>query len=162
MARSRKKYRVSAKRKEKYKLIVSLYDFHASYEKLNKTKIDKSVYIGISSDFNKILVEEKVIKNRKRIKLPYSLGVLRIAKSKKSRYKLVDFGMSNKYNKIIYHTNLHTNGSTFSFHWEKERGLNNSRLYTFTAVQGMRRFLGKEIKTCASDPFKPDYEALPK
>lgn len=77
-----KKYRVSNSRKENYRLTYSIYDFYHMYIEENKTTIDKDLYLKISKEFNKLLIEDKVIKNRKRAVLPYLLGTIRVAKIK--------------------------------------------------------------------------------
>lgn len=157
-----KKYRISAKRKENYRLTYSIYDFYYMYNEENKTNISKDLYIAISKEFNKELIENKMIKNRKRINLSYGLGVIRVAKTKKHRCKLVNFNATKSSDKVIYHTNLHTNGALFSFYWEKIRSLHNSAIYQFKVKKQTRRLLSKEIRDCANNPYVSDYDALPR
>ena len=155
-----KKYRVSNKRKELYRLTYTIYDFYESYE--YKDKIDKDTFINLIKDFF-TLYFEKIVVDRKRYKLPFGLGVHRIKKRKLkgSIRPKIDFGTTKKLGKTVYHLNKHTNGYYFKWFWDKEGiRIKNKSFYTFELTKKNTTFLAKEILRCSKDPYVKDYDAL--
>jgi len=154
-----KKYRVSSKRKELYKLTYTIYDFYGDYPDKN---ITKQKYIEILKDFYSLLVQ-KVIVDRKRVTLPYGLSTHRIKKLKASKNlkPRIDFNKSKIYGTRVYHMNTHSLGFYFKWFWEKNKSpLRNKKLYAFEATKKNNLALAKEIFKCNKDPFIKDYDAL--
>lgn len=155
-----RKYRVSNKRKELYRLTYTIYDFYETYE--YKDKIDKKVFIDLIKDFFSLYFE-KIVVERKRYKLPYGLGTHRIKKRKLKgciRPK-IDFNATKKLGKTVYHLNKHTNGYYFRWFWDKDGvRLKNKSFYLFELTKKNTTFLAKEILKCAKDPYLKDYDAL--
>jgi hypothetical protein len=155
-----KKYRVSSKRKELYRLTYTIYDFYESFEA--KDKIDKEVFINLIKDFF-TLYFEKIVIERKRYKLPHHLGTHRIKKRKLSSYihPKIDFNSTKKLGKTVYHLNKHTNGYYFKWYWDKDNiRLKNKSFYIFELTKKNTTSLAKEIIRCAKDPYLKDYDAL--
>lgn len=155
-----KKYRVSNKRKELYRLTYTIYDFYESFDE--KDKIDKKIFISLVKEFFELYFK-KIVVDRKRYKLPYNLGVHRIKKRKLKSYIIpkIDFNATKKLGKTVYHLNKHTNGYYFRWFWDKEEArFKNKSFYTFELTKKNTTFLANEIIKCAKDPYLKDYDAL--
>lgn len=156
----RKKYRVSSSRKSLYKLTYTIYDFYHGLP--IKDKISKEVYIKVMKDFFTLLTD-KVIVQRKRVKLPYYLDTHRI---KKNKLKVgstprIDFNKTKLYGKTIYHLNTHSSGFYFRWYWDKSHiKIKNKNFYTFELTKKNTLALAKEIFRCNKDPYTKDYDAL--
>jgi hypothetical protein len=155
-----KKYRVSSKRKELYKLTYTIYDFYQSYD--DKDNLSKDKYISVLKDFFSMMVE-KVIVDRKRVELPYNLSTHRIKKIKQDMSKTprIDFNKSKIYGVKVYHLNNHSSGFYFRWFWDKKPVLTrNKKLYSFELTKKNSLALAKEIFRCNKDPYIKDYDAL--
>lgn len=155
-----RKYRVSSKRKELYRLTYTIYDFYETFEL--KDKIDKQTFINLAKDFFSFYFE-RIVVQRKRYKLPSGLGVHRIKKRKlKASIKpKIDFYTTKKIGKTVYHLNKHTNGYYFRWFWDKEGvRFKNKAFYNFELTKKNTTYLAKEILRCAKDPYLKDYDAL--
>lgn len=125
------------------------------------------------SDYNKILGElntriaDLIIKDSFELKLPYNLGNVRIIK-KTRKYKFDEQGelitkflpinwletkilwekdQESRTNKtLVYHSNLHSGGCKFNFHWSKIKArTNNISVIAFKTTRTNARFLAKHI-----------------
>lgn len=155
-----KKYRVSSKRKELYRLTYTIYDFYQNYD--NKKNVSKEKYIGILKDFFSIITK-KVIVDRKRIELPYNLSNHRIRKIKQSMHSTprIDFNKSKQLGVKVYHLNNHSSGFYFTWFWDRYPFLTkNKKLYKFDLTKTNSLLLAKEIFRCNKDPYIKDYDAL--
>lgn len=155
-----KKYRVSNKRKELYRLTYTIYDFYQNFEH-NKT-ISKEKYISILKDFF-LMLTEKVITDRKKIELPNNLGSHRIKKIKQNKNKppRIDFNKSKLLGVKVYHLNNHSSGFYFRWYWDKYPYLiKNKKMYKFELTKTNSLLLAKEIFRCNRDPYIKDYDAL--
>lgn len=154
-----KKYRVSNKRKQLYKLTYTIYDF---YHDFPDKEISKDKYIAILKDFYEMLTK-KVIVDRKRATLPLNLEVHRIQKLKKplKSNPRIDFNKSKIYGTRVYHLNYHSSGFYFRWYWERKNSLiKNKKLYKFELTKKNTLLMAKEIFRCNSDPYIKDYDAL--
>lgn len=155
-----KKYRISNKRKELYKLTYSIYDFYDTLE--IKDQIDKATFILLVKDFF-AQYTNKIIVGRKRYKLPLALGLHRI-KKRKIRGQIkpkIDFNNTKLLGKTVYHLNKHTNGYYFRWFWDKEDcRFKNKAFYNFELTKKNTLLLAKEILKCSKDPYLKDYDAL--
>lgn len=101
----------------------------------------------------KLIVQELFAGNT--IKLPYNLGELYIDKFQLKGKKKIDFGASRKYGKIIYYSNLHSDGFTYKVIWSKNKSrFQNRKLYHFKLTRANSRELSKRIKTQQIKIFK--------
>lgn len=154
-----KKYRISSKRKELYRLTYTIYDFYQDFEDKNVTK---EKYINVLKDFFSIMVK-KIIVDRKRVNLPFNLNVHRIQKVKQNKSKTpkIDFNKSKQYGVKVYHLNTHSSGFYFRWCWEKGYSLiKNKKMYKFELTKKNASLLAKEIFRCNGDPYIKDYDAL--
>jgi hypothetical protein len=155
-----KKYRVSSKRKELYRLTYTIYDFYQNYP--DKNKIPKDKYIGVLKDFYKLLTK-KVIIDRKKVELPYNLSNHRIKKIKQSMASTpkIDFNKSKLLGVKVYHLNNHSSGFYFRWYWDRYPFLTkNKKMYKFELTKTNALLLAKEIFRCNGDPYIKDYDAL--
>lgn len=153
-----KKYRVSSKRKNLYRLTYSVYDFYQDYE----GEISKEDYIGIVKDFYDLMFKNTLV-DRKISKLPKSLGEFRMKKVKISKNKKprIDFNKTKLYGKKVYHLNTHSMGFYFKWFWDKKnRSVKNKGLYEFNLSKQNTLKIAKEIFRCNTDPYIKDYDAL--
>ena len=112
--------------------------------------VDFKIYSDICSEYFKF-IRDFIIEDSKEFKLGHRLGVLFINKREEtgleSCHKSVDFKLSKEYGKRIVHTNEHTNGFKFKFHWDKHTCIViNKNKYNFVATRANKRRLAYLLK----------------
>lgn len=122
--------------------------YHVSYEE----------YAAIVRDFFKEVANE-ILAKASTFRMPYRLGSLRIVKLKsnmsRNRRYSVDFNLTNKFGKTIYHLNEHSGGYKYMFKWDKvENQTKHNSFYRFKATRTNARELAKNIKNKIIDYFE--------
>ena len=115
--------------------------YHVSYED----------YVSICEKFYKRMMDS-VIERRATFRMPYRLGKIYVDKQKintKNKKKLaIDWNLTNKHGKVIYHLNEHTRGFKYIFVWEKKTYVvKNKVFYRFIPTRAHKRRLAKLIKS---------------
>jgi hypothetical protein len=158
--------------KDKLHHTYSISDFYKSYEKERKTwdkRLTKKEYVDITKEFF-FELSSIIIRETYSFKFPYRMGTIRIKKlkSKPSDKMRIDWAKTKKIGKVVRHINMHTDGKTFKWYWEKPRfSILNQSYYTFKATRDEKRKqigtrgLANYIKECSVDPYKKDYNCLP-
>lgn len=127
---------------------VNLYDEYVKQHKDTPFMVDKATYKELTTIFNS-RVADYIIEG-KEWTIPGRGGRLQIKKSKMSftKNKLpIDWALSRKYDKIIYHTNQHTNNYVAKFMWEKRTSnLKNKCIYQFSPMRKLQRRLSAVLK----------------
>jgi|DEB0MinimDraft_10_1074344.scaffolds.fasta_scaffold68063_2 hypothetical protein len=128
----------------------TLRDIYKTYEYTE----DSPHYVDYK-DYRKIvevvlsLFVKYMVTTGNRISLPHGLGYLYIRKGKDydKAHKKVDFNMTKKLGKVIYHNNRHSNGFYGKFRWDKNKHyIKNKQLFKFVPCRWAKRYLSKEIK----------------
>lgn len=111
-----------------------------------------------------LIIREKLI-----FKIPNRLGYIGIKKDKTtSKKRKPNFKLYNEKNIVASHTNIHTNGWYFFYHWDKHSTrytrFKNMTVYKFMPNRGNDRKIGKRglsewIQQCSKDPKKKTYDA---
>jgi hypothetical protein len=126
------------------------YTIRDVYEESSDTPhVDYSTYRGVVMRFNELLME-KAIYNGEGVKLPQSLGVIRVKKKKTNpKKRVIDFHKTKKFGVTVYHTNLHSEGYYGFFNWNKDHPYGIFRfkqIYKFFPTRTNKRKLAKTIK----------------
>ena len=117
-------------------------------------------YRSICEEFNKLIIDQILLKAREFV-MPYRLGTLRIKKKKmnyspslKNKLK-INWAETNKYKKVIYHLNDHTNGFNYRWYWTKKKAIiKNKTIYSFQATRTNKRRLAGLLKNKQVDYFE--------
>lgn len=97
----------------------------------------------ILNTFNKLLAE--LILEGEYVSIP--LGKFSIAKTKDGDRKMVDFGMTRKLGKTIYHLNRHSRGYHYKWKWSKlGYNIKNKSKYAFKPTRTNSRLLAVRVK----------------
>lgn len=120
--------------------------------------ISKQEYKDIIADFIRIMIDY-MLYEAGTFKMPYRLGNLRIVKLLSSRGRnkrlSVDFHLTNKYGKTIYHLNEHSDGYKFMFKWDKRKAvIKHKSFYRFIPTRNNKRTLAYIIKNKIADFFE--------
>lgn len=141
----------------------TLKDMYAKY----KENIDEgspydipySVYVGITTDFIKAMIQR--LYDGLKIKLPFRLGSLQIVKKKmyfstQINKKLgIDWAATNKYGKLIHHTNEHSDKYKYLYFWDRRgSSVKGIASYRFIPCRTLKRTLAKLIKEDKRDYFE--------
>lgn len=137
--------------------------------------IEHSIYYLPYNKYKEFLVgffkksSIEIIRERLMFKMPYRLGYISIKKDKNTIEKRKpNFKIMNDTNKTVSHTNIHTNGYYFFYHWDKWVNryalFKNKSYYVFKPNRGNNGVIGKRglakwILKCAGDPTLKDYDA---
>lgn len=156
-----KKYNVSSKRKDLYRLTYTLHDY---YNNLNENYgLSKKQYLDIMMSYFEYITDN-IVYDRKYYDLPVKNGRLRIKKCKQnasSPFKRLNEKLTKEHNVNIYYTNLHTNGYYFRWFWDKKKIISHNKCYySFKPSVDLKNKLSKEIIDCSKNPYKKDYDAL--
>lgn len=133
-----------------------------------KGPLTKNEYIKVVKDFF-WEISLKIIRDRYAFKLSGGMGRIFIKKSTRGPGRPINWKASKKAGKRIYHLNLHTNGNTFRFFWQK-----TNYSYNFTSKKSVYKFIPNRgndykigarglafwIKLCSTSPELKDYEAI--
>jgi hypothetical protein len=103
-----------------------------------------------------------ILETGDRIKVPFGLGEVWIGKKKPRRYKVVngeeklnlpiDWKKSKELGKVVYHLNLHTDGYSYDWKWDK-RGCRifQKELWNWRPARSICRALSKKLQEPDSD-----------
>ncbi len=134
----------------------SYVDTYAAY--ISDIEEDSPYYISyleykaICRKFYKAIMEE-IMERQYTFKMPFNMGRIRVDKQKiklgKSKQRLaIDWAMTNKHGKVIYHLNEHSSGYKYIFIWQKiTNSLKNKTFYRFVPSRTNKRKLAKMIKS---------------
>jgi nucleoid DNA-binding protein len=106
------------------------------------------------------LFRDHVLESGDRVKMPNGLGLFAINKKKIKTYKnfkdkngkpyvnlRIDWAMTKKAGKRVYHMNKHTDGHSYKWLWlSKEARFFLSDIWNFTAARKSSRLLGTYLK----------------
>jgi hypothetical protein len=161
-----------------YKTDLGILDMYKAYklnqEANNKPVVSLSRYRAILKYFN-VEVCKNIVSASNELRLPFRLGGLRIRKHK-TRLKIDPNGKlitrhlhpnwkatndlwkrnpeAKENNKIIYHTNDHTNGYYYKWYWDKRTcNIKNSSVYSLVMTRSNKRYISKIVK----ENIKIDY-----
>lgn len=106
-------------------------------------EIDYKEYMLILRTFNKLI--SKLILDGEEVSL--GLGKFSIVKVKDGKKRAVDFGMTRKLGKTIYHLNTHTRGFHYKWKWSKlGYNISNKSKYLYRTTRTNNRELSRKIK----------------
>ena len=121
---------------------------------LKDLQVSNDQFKRIVKKFSQKLLD-KVLLESEEVKLPI-IGSLRIQKFKQNFSKnqlRVDWYLTKKHNKKIYHTNDHRDGFIYQYYWKKSR-FTNKRYYSFLPERYCaKRRLAKILKTMPLEYF---------
>jgi len=145
-----------------------IYRFYRKYLTKRNSEhniLNESTYTKVLNDFNKE-IRRKIIEEAFEFIMPL-IGQLGIRKIKPKRVfddkgnlsrkhmPSINWELSKKYHKRIYHTNQHTEGYKYNIQYSSYRCiLPNKHFFKFIACRTMKRMLAKTIKDPA---FNGDY-----
>lgn len=153
---------------KRIKVDVTQADAYKYYKKNidKKLQVDRKEYILIVNMFFKKFME-KIIYSADELKLPLSMGTLRVKKLEfdpERELKLlegrcalnrIDWQETNKIGKIVPYTNDHSNYNSYKFYWSRRGSrIENKGIYSFKPVRQHKRALAKAIKELKKDYFK--------
>ena len=136
-----------------------IYEFYCTEHSSNRLyDVPWSVYVQIANEFYKEIVNGIIEKNRT-FRMPFRLGEFFILKEKIDLNKLnsraIDWEKTNRYGKIIYHLNEHTDGYKYSYQWDKkDTKLPNLYFYRLVPTRTNKRRLARLIKSGDYDYFE--------
>jgi len=141
-----------------YTLVDSYKDYIKDKDINSPYYISKQEYIDIISSYV-LKLNEELLDKASIFKMPYRLGTLQIVKllSSNNRNKKysIDFNLTNKYGKTIYHLNEHSDGYKYMFKWTKINSIvKNKSKYRFIPTRTTKRQLAKNIKSGLVDYFE--------
>lgn len=141
-----------------YTLKDSFNDYIKDKDENSPYHIDKKEYRSIIEDYI-LLLNKEILDNASIFKMPYRLGTLQIVKlsSSNNRNKKysIDFNLTNKYGKTIYHLNEHSDGYKYMFRWSKIKSIvKNKTKYRFIPTRTNKRELANNIKLGIIDYFE--------
>jgi len=130
---------------------ITLKDSFKDYKK-EGGDLEYKVYRDICEEYNEEVINN-IILDTLEFKIPNRLGSIRIKKVKGSP-KRVDWALTKKYNKKIYHLNMHTDGYYYKWMWHKKDALfTNKSVYSFTAPRKAKRRMSGLLKKNEIDFF---------
>lgn len=100
---------------------------------------DKQLYKRVVEEIFKVAGDKLIYKNKVSLK---GIGLFYLT-AYKSNKKLVDFGMTKKLGKTVYHTNFHSNRVRYRILWGKSI---RTKYYVFKPYRFLNRELAKKIK----------------
>jgi len=138
--------------KDSYEAYIKAVDVDSPYF------ISYETYSMIIEDYIQRVVNE-IIDKASIFKMPYRLGEFQIIKlrSSNNRFKKysIDFNLTNKYQKTIYHLNEHSSGYKYMFRWNKIHSIvKNKSKYRFVPTRTNKRNLAYNIKHAVIDYFE--------
>lgn len=146
--------------------IQNLYTYKDSYEEYVKGvdenspyNISYDEYVIICRKFYKAVMNE-ILEKGYVFKLPYNMGKIFVDKKKMKITETkkglgIDWEMTNKCGKVIYHLNEHSRGFKYMFTWQKfTHSMKNKNFYRFVPSRTNKRKLAKLIKSGNYDYFE--------
>lgn len=133
--------RTKGKNISDYTLQDAYYDYK---EKLPGSKLTYTEYINKNKELYTKMME--LVLQGELVQLPYNLSLLGVFKHSKistpthNRLRL-NYALSRKYNKKIYHLNEHRNGANYRLKWPGNKPVTNANYYNFIPVRKYKRKL---------------------
>lgn len=145
----------SAKRTKSYTIASFYNDYLSSIEPDTVYDIDYTKYRAIITDYFKYL-QNQLIEEGKRIKLPYRMGTLQIIKSRPKhldkRSLRIDYQATKQTGKLIFLLNEHSDMFKYRFLWSKvDMMVPNKSKYQLVATRANKRNLAQIIKNRLCD-----------
>lgn len=107
-------------------------EFYERFKEETKIEVSWKDYKQIVLDAYKEIMN-CVVEDISGFKLPFNLGYLCISCiDYRSRKKPIDFANTKKYNKTIYHLNMHSFGKRYTIRWFRVGEPMHTRLYPFS------------------------------
>lgn len=133
-----------------------IYKYYKEEHPNDEFAVDEKTYRKIILWFNKRAMQ-MILEDAREFILPYRLGVIRVRKRRQdivNNKPHIDFGLSRKLNKTVYHLNDHTDGYYYRFFWSKI-GCNakNYTAYFFKAGRTNERKISELIKAKKIDYY---------
>jgi len=141
------------------------YTLRDMYPDYIADKAEKSPYYIEYDEYKQIILDfiseivHYMLYEAGTFKMPYRLGNLRVIKlqssySRKKRLS-VDFNLTRKYGKTIYHFNEHSDGFKYMFKWDKQKAVvKHKSFYRFIPTRSNKRHLAYIIKNRLADFFE--------
>jgi hypothetical protein len=129
----------------------TLVDSYKEYRKENPEdsgfSLSKIDYRNICIAFNQRL-SDGIIEQANEFNVPGRLGLIKIKKfPTRNNSMRVDWAQTKKYNKKIYHLNMHTDGYYYKWYWSKANAIfKNKSVYSFKPNRTNKRILAKLLK----------------
>jgi hypothetical protein len=148
--------------KNKIQNVLTLKDSYLDYikdkDECSPYYITELEYRTINEDYI-LLLNEEILTNASIFKMPYRLGTLQVVKLQSSNNRnkkySIDFNLTNKYGKTIYHLNEHSDGYKYMFRWSKIKSVvKNKTKYRFIPTRTNKRALANNIKLGIIDYFE--------
>lgn len=137
------------KLKDAYKYFVTKYNYKNGV--IPRT-IEYNTYRNIVEDFNKEVWNHILYKSRS-YKLPLQLGEIVVNRKMLNTSELItpnklkiDWNLTRKYDKKIYHLNEHRNGGVYKIKWRGNKKFINCKLFSFTPTRKIKRTLAHILK----------------
>lgn len=149
----------SAKNTKSYTIASFYNEYLNDIEKDTIYDIDYTKYRSVVTDYF-LHLQQKLIEEGKRIKLPYRMGSLQIIKSKPKHWDKrslrIDYQATKQYNKLILLDNAHSDGYKYRCHYDKtDMVVPNKSKYQLVLTRANKRHLAALIKS-----REMDYEEL--
>lgn len=135
------------------------------YEYYIADKQENDLYYVTYKEYRKIISDyfKQVLENMYKgytFYIPFGLGKTYIIKKKigiEVDSLTPDWNLTNKYGKLVYHLNEHSNGYRYNFKWDKSACKNKGhQLYRLVFTRGNKRQLAEYIKTGTYDYIEED------
>ena len=126
------------------------------------SKINRSTFLKIIRRYNESIVEYCLDTGRMAI-LPYGFGQIFVSKRKARTYRIdpetgkkyivlgIDWELTKKHKKVIYHQNFHTEGYRFKWVWRYRISMSLKGMWILKMSRIASRSLAKRLK---EDPHK--------
>lgn len=129
-----------------------LYKYYKSQDTVFKA--DYKLFRAIIIDFG-TLVSKALLEQSKQLIMPYRLGIMQVVKYRPKTYThkslSVDFLMTKKLGKVVYHLNEHSNGFKVRLYWQKAHKFENYKKYAFIMTRANKRMLAFLFKNKITD-----------
>ena len=145
----------SAKNTKSYTIASFYNEYLNDIEKDTIYDIDYTKYRSVVTDYF-LHLQQKLIEEGKRIKLPYRMGSLQIIKSKPKHWDKrslrIDYQATKQYNKLILLDNAHSDGYKYRCHYDKtDMVVPNKSKYQLVLTRANKRHLAALIKSREMD-----------
>jgi hypothetical protein len=126
-------------------------DYIAGMDEDSPYYVTYSEYVGICSDYYKAQIQN-ILERGAKFKLPFRMGDVCVTKKRLKKFDKehlpIDWAMSKKLGKYIYHVNDHSNNYKYRFRWAKKmsRTTPNIGQYRLVLTRANKRKLAACIK----------------
>ncbi len=133
--------------RKSYTLVDSYKEYRKENPESSGFSLSKTDYRNICIAFNQKL-SDTIIEKANEFNVPGRLGLIRIKKfPTRNNSMRVDWAQTKKYNKKIYHLNMHTDGYYYKWYWSKTNAIfKNKSVYSFKPNRTNKRILAKLLK----------------